>query len=161
MSMTHRHLFAGLLGLCALVSCADDHAYDTYPYGHYAGHAPRPTYGPGPAPTPYGNPNPYGTAPGGANTANPYGTAPYGTQPGNPYAQGATANPDGSSSPSPTPLPAPAPTPADDYPTATRVPENPDWVISPFDPNRRISIEGIPSGELRRDPENKKIFRVP
>jgi hypothetical protein len=38
---------------------------------------------------------------------------------------------------------------------------NPDEVESPYEPYMIINVEGYRSGELVRDPHNKKIFRVP
>ncbi|MEO7097926.1 MAG: hypothetical protein ABI162_01095 [Luteolibacter sp.] len=65
--------------------------------------------------------------------------------------------------PNPTPPPTP-PTPGvGGYPTATRT-DNPDQVISPYEPFNVIDISGPPRimpGKLARDPSNQKIFRVP
>lgn len=154
MSMTKSHLLAGIIGVCALVSCPEKDYYDT-PSGHY-GRNPGSTTQPRPAP--YGQPNPYGPT-----TTNPYGpgypASPY--APGSPDAQNPNPNPNPyGPAPSPTPSPSPAPVGPTDYPVAVRT-NNPDQVVSPFDPNRVISIEGYRSGQLVRDPENKKIFRVP
>ena len=54
----------------------------------------------------------------------------------------------------------PAPTRPGEYPTA-RPTANPDEVISPYEPYDLINVEGFHSGQLARDPRNKKIFRVP
>jgi len=54
----------------------------------------------------------------------------------------------------------PAPTRPGDYPTA-RATANPNEVISPFEPHDIINVEGFHSGQLARDPINKKIFRMP
>ncbi len=146
MSMTPRHLLAGLLGLCALVSCTDDQYYDTHPYGQYGNRRPTQPYGQAGTPAPYGTPNPYGTP-----APNPYGS---------PYAPGAQDNNPYGPAPEPTPNPVP-PTPGPtEYPVAQRT-NNPDQVVSPFDPNRVIDISGYKSGQKVRDPENKKIFIVP
>lgn len=150
MSMTKRHLLAGLVGICALASCTDDQFYDT---GHSAYGKPYGTspYGPaGTQPAPYGQPSPYGTT-----NPNPYGP----TQPGSPYAPGAQGN-NNPYGPAPTPTPTPTPVGPTEYPVAQRT-NNPNQVVSPFDPTRVIDIEGYSSGQLVRDPENKKIFRVP
>ena len=48
----------------------------------------------------------------------------------------------------------------DECPTA-RTTANPDEVISPYEPYDIINVEGFRSGQLARDPINKKIFRVP
>ncbi len=57
----------------------------------------------------------------------------------------------------------PPPTANGGYPTATST-ANPDEVLSPYEPYNVIDISGPPhfkSGQLARDPSNKKIFRVP
>ncbi len=83
----------------------------------------------------------------------------YAPQPVDPY-----SNPyDVSPPPVPAPqLSSPPPTATGGYPTATRT-ENPDQVISPYEPFNIIDISNprIESGKLARDPTNKKIFRVP
>ena len=56
-----------------------------------------------------------------------------------------------------------APAPGGKYPTAT-VTANPDQVLSPYKPYSVIDISGPPrfkSGQLARDPVNKKIFKIP
>jgi len=58
------------------------------------------------------------------------------------------------------PDPVPAPTPRPEYPTARRT-ANPNEVISPYAPYNVIDVEGFKSGQLAKDPSNKKIFRVP
>jgi hypothetical protein len=67
-------------------------------------------------------------------------------------------------SPPPTPQPPPpVTTPPGTYPLAKPT-DNPDQVISPYEPYNVIDISGPPrltSGQLARDPSNKKIFRVP
>lgn len=155
MSMSKSHFLAGLLGVCALTSCPDNQYYDT-PYGQYGNRSRNSPYGPArpttlpaygqptpsgqPAPAPYGTPQPGTPSAPGIQNPTPYGPSPYG------------------------PAPAPAPTPGsripNEYPVAQRT-TNPDQVISPFDPKRVIDISGYKSGQLVRDPENKKIFRVP
>lgn len=47
-----------------------------------------------------------------------------------------------------------------EYPTA-RGTANPNEVISPYAPYNVIDIEGFNSGQLARDPSNRKIFKVP
>lgn len=59
----------------------------------------------------------------------------------------------------PTP-PPPMVTPRPEYPTA-RSTDNPNEVISPYAPYNVIDVEGFKSGQLAKDPSNKKIFRVP
>ena len=54
----------------------------------------------------------------------------------------------------------PAYTRPGEYPTA-RSTANPNEVISPYEPYDIINVEGFRSGQLARDPINKKIFRVP
>ena len=49
---------------------------------------------------------------------------------------------------------------ADDYPDATGTPD-PNVVISPFPPNKKIDITGFLPGDLARDPHTNQIFRVP
>lgn len=63
-------------------------------------------------------------------------------------------------SPPPAPTPPPPPTATGGYPTATRT-ENPDQVLSPYEPFNVIDVAGFASGKLVRDPSNQKIFRVP
>jgi hypothetical protein len=48
----------------------------------------------------------------------------------------------------------------DGYPTAGRT-ANIDQVLSPFEPFNVIDVSGFKSGQLVRDPSNKKIFRIP
>ncbi len=47
-----------------------------------------------------------------------------------------------------------------EYPLARRT-ANPDQVISPYEPFNVIDVTGFSSGQLARDPSNKKIFRIP
>lgn len=57
--------------------------------------------------------------------------------------------------------PAPdAPTRPGEYPLA-RPTAKPGEVISPYEPYNVIDVTGFTSGQLARDPSNKKIFRVP
>ncbi len=58
------------------------------------------------------------------------------------------------------PEPPPPPTATGGYPTATRT-ANPDQVLSPYEPYNVIDVAGFKSGQLARDPSNRKIFRVP
>jgi hypothetical protein len=58
------------------------------------------------------------------------------------------------------PAPPSPPTATGGYPTATRT-ENPDQVLSPYEPYNVIDVAGFKSGQLARDPSNQKIFRVP
>ena len=150
MSMSKSHLLAGLLGVCALTSCPDNQYYDT-PHGQSGNRSRTSPYGPArPTTLPtYGQPTPSGQP----------APAPYGTpQPGVPYAPGIqNPNPYG---PAPAPAPTLGPRMPNEYPVAQRT-TNPEQVISPFDPNRVSDISGSKSGQLVRDPENKKIFRVP
>lgn len=149
MSMSQRLLIPGFVSVFALVSCTEN-PYDT-PYDPYgSAHAQRPLYqNPPPGTTGYGRPQP---------TTPPYGTPrdpqnPYGTQNPDPY---------GTAPPPPTvtpPVTPPTGIPGS-YPVAERT-KNPGFVVSPYDPNRVIDVSEFRSGQLARDPENKKIFRVP
>lgn len=99
---------------------------------------------PEPVPPPRFKPNPpYPPQP-----VDPYGqpTDPYGQSPDNP----------GITDPPPE-LPQPKP---GDYPTATPS-GRPNEVISPYEPREPIDVSGYSSGQLVRDPRNRKIFRVP
>lgn len=46
------------------------------------------------------------------------------------------------------------------YPVARKT-ENPNMVISPFEPYEEIDISGFTSGQLVKHPISKRIFRVP
>jgi hypothetical protein len=65
-------------------------------------------------------------------------------------------DPYGNPAPDPTPMVKPRP----EYPVAKRT-ANPNEVISPYAPYNVIDVEGFKSGDLAKDPSNKKIFRVP
>jgi hypothetical protein len=81
----------------------------------------------------------------------PYAPEPVEPQENRPYQE----------TPPPAPQPSPAPPAAPDrFPTATRT-DNPNEVLSPFEPYNVIDIAGFKTGQLARDPSNKKIFRVP
>lgn len=160
MSMIHRHFLCGLLGLVALSSCTDDHYYDTPGY-MAPGTNPRPygpsPYAPGAGQLPPGTPGGYGPQPGA-----PY--SPYGQDYPAPNQPGTQTPPGGQISGATTPsdiAPPPPITGTRDYPVARRSPDNPNYVISPFDPKRQIDVTGYASGKLVKDPENRKIFRVP
>lgn len=56
--------------------------------------------------------------------------------------------------------PPPEPTRPGEYPTA-RATAKPGEVISPYEPYNVIDVTGFTSGQLARDPSNRKIFRVP
>lgn len=56
--------------------------------------------------------------------------------------------------------PSTSPTRPGEYPTA-KATTNSNEVVSPYEPYKVINVEGYKSGELVRDPHNKKIFRVP
>ncbi|MEI7927153.1 MAG: hypothetical protein WCH40_01285 [Verrucomicrobiales bacterium] len=47
-----------------------------------------------------------------------------------------------------------------DYPVAKKG-KKPNEVISPYPPNNIIDITGFKSGQMAKDPSNKKIFVVP
>ena len=104
---------------------------------------------PPPVPPPRFTPNP----PGPPAPVDPYG------QPVDPYGQ-TNPGPDPYRQPPENPDMQPAPVRPGDYPLARRT-ANPNQVISPYEPYNVIDVEGFKSGELARDPSNKKIFRVP
>lgn len=83
---------------------------------------------------------------------------PYAPQPVDPYGN-TQADPTSPPPVTPPVTPPPAPT-AGGYPTAQRT-ANPDQVISPYEPYNVIDVAGFTSGQLARDPSNKKIFRIP
>lgn len=103
---------------------------------------------PPPVPPPHFRPNPpYAPTP-----VPPYGNAPAPT-PVPPYGNPPAANPN----------PEPPTTTPGTYPLATAT-ENPMQVISPYPPYNVIDLSDLPdpaSGQLARDPSNKKIFRIP
>ena len=80
---------------------------------------------------------------------------PYAPQPVDPYGQ--PSDPYGQENQPPPPQEPLAP---GEYPTA-RSTANPNEVISPYEPYNVIDVEGFTSGQLARDPSNRKIFRVP
>jgi hypothetical protein len=82
---------------------------------------------------------------------------PYGQPVPDPYGQSA---PDPYRQPTENANPQPDPVRPGDYPLARRT-ANPNQVISPYEPYNVIDVEGFKSGELARDPSNKKIFRIP
>lgn len=87
---------------------------------------------------------------------------PYAPQPVDPYGQ--NSDPYGQNTdvvpPSPTPPQPETPTRPGEYPTAQRT-AKPGVVISPYEPYQEVDVSDFTSGELARDPSNKKIFRVP
>lgn len=80
---------------------------------------------------------------------------PYAPQPVDPTAE----NPQPSDVPPTTENPG-SPSRPGEYPTAKPT-TNSNEVVSPYEPYKVINVEGYKSGELVRDPYNKKIFRVP
>jgi len=77
-----------------------------------------------------------------------------------PYGQNPRPNPQPEPDINPAPRP-PDPEPVrGEYPLARRT-DNPNQVISPYDPFNVIDITGFNSGQLARDPSNQKIFRIP
>ena len=58
------------------------------------------------------------------------------------------------------PQPSPNGPSRDEYPVAKPT-NNPDQVISPYEPYNVIDVSGFHSGQLARDPSNRKIFRIP
>ena len=117
----------------------------------------------------------------------PYGD-PYARQPQGPYGDhnGPYGNPDGPQQPPaydpygnpqarqgqqgiqdtrPGDVDPPMPTPPtrlnpSDYPVAKKG-KKPNEVISPYEPYNVIDVTGFKSGQLAKDPSNKKIFVVP
>lgn len=86
---------------------------------------------------------------------------PYAPTPVPPYGEESTDQPDPYSFNRPDPEP-PVTTPGS-YPTATAT-DNPMQVLSPYPPFNVIDLSDLPdpgSGQLARDPSNKKIFRIP
>ncbi len=59
-----------------------------------------------------------------------------------------------------TPAPAPDGPRQEEYPVAKPT-HNPDQVISPYEPYNVIDVSGYHSGQMVRDPSNRKIFRIP
>lgn len=125
----------------------------------------------GPPGRPYGDNGPYGDPyPRGAQPQGPYGNPygnPDGPQPpasgpfGNPppqYGQGIQDPREGIVDP---PMPPP-PTKLNpsDYPVAKKG-KKPNEVISPYAPYNVIDVTGFKSGQMAKDPSNKKIFVVP
>ncbi len=49
---------------------------------------------------------------------------------------------------------------ADEYPEA-KATQDPNVVVSPFPPNKKINITGFLPGDLARDPHTNQIFRIP
>lgn len=91
---------------------------------------------------------------------------PFPPEPVDPYGQTSGQDSGQSSDPygqnqdiSPPPPPAPPSRPGE-YPVA-RATVKPNEVISPYEPYNIIDVTGFTSGQLARDPSNKKIFRVP
>jgi hypothetical protein len=61
----------------------------------------------------------------------------------------------------PTPIPTPTAQPQN-YPVATKVPNKPGRVTSPYAPNAgEVDVEGYPPGAEVKDPYTGKIFLVP
>lgn len=155
MSKIQRLILPGLVSVFALAACTQN-PYDTEydPYGR-ARHQ-QPSYGTQPTTSPTGvyntQPAPPYAPP---SSQNPYGpTTPPGGQPPNPY---------GSLQPAPDidpPVSPPVTRTTADYPVAERT-QNPGFVVSPYAPNRVIDVTAWKSGDLVKDPDNKKIFRVP
>ena len=46
-------------------------------------------------------------------------------------------------------------------PFATKSADSPNFVNSPYPPNRKLDVAGLSSGSLAKDPTTGKIFRVP
>jgi hypothetical protein len=83
---------------------------------------------------------------------------PYAPQPVDPTAENP---PNGQPSDVPPPTENPgSPSRPGEYPTAKPTTKS-NEVVSPYEPYKVINVEGYKSGELVRDPHNKKIFRVP
>lgn len=83
---------------------------------------------------------------------------PYAPQPVDPYGQ--TTDPAPATDPNAPAQPSPPATKPGDYPTA-RPSGKPNIVISPYEPYQEVDVSECTSGQLARDPYNRKIFRVP
>jgi len=118
---------------------------DNGPYGDPYARPPEPQGAYGNGNGPYGNPD--GPPPNG----------PYGNPPPQ-YRQGIQDPRDGIADP-PTPSPTPRLNPSD-YPVAKKG-KKPNEVISPYEPYNVIDVTGFKSGQMAKDPSNKKIFVVP
>jgi hypothetical protein len=85
---------------------------------------------------------------------------PYPPTPVDPY----TGQPDPYGNPGDVSPPQPTtpeiPTRPGEYPVARKT-AKPGEVISPYEPYNIIDVSEFTSGQLARDPSNKKIFRVP
>lgn len=91
---------------------------------------------------------------------------PFPPVPVDPYGQSLNQSTDAYGQPIDVAPPPTAPTPPaaltrpGEYPVA-RPTAKPGEVISPYEPFNIIDVTGFTSGQLARDPSNKKIFRVP
>jgi hypothetical protein len=129
-----------LLGSLLLSSCLTPDPYS--PYGAYDSPQNRPAQDYGP----YGNPN------GNPNGPQPPQSDPYGNPPPS-YGQQGIQDPTYNNQPPSRPEPP-------KYPTAEKT-RNPDQVLSPYAPYNVIDVSDFKSGQLAKDPSNKKIFIVP
>lgn len=144
-----------VLGSLLLSSCYQDpygppgRPYgDNQPYGDPYPRAPEPQ-------GPYGNPEgPYGNPNGPQRPPND----PYGNPPPQ-YGQQGIQDPRQGIVDPPTPTPPSKLNPSD-YPVAKKG-KKPNEVISPYAPYNVIDITGFKSGQMAKDPSNKKIFVVP
>lgn len=141
-------LATAALGCVLLTSCD--------PFGPPPGPSP---YGPGPRP-PY---QPQGPVRGDGYAGDPYGNPgpssdPYGQSDGGGYDQ----EPPQRNTPPPTTPPGGGNVGGvkKEYPVAERT-AKPNEVISPYAPYNVIDVSEMRSGQLARDPSNRKIFQVP
>lgn len=149
-----------VLGSLLLSSCNQDpwgppgRPYgDNGPYGDPYPRQPEPQSSYGDPDGSYGNPN---------GPQQPPAYDPYGNPPPRQGQQG-IQDPNYGTTPPVTP-PAVTPTPPKlnpaDYPVAKKG-KKPNEVISPYAPYNVIDVTGFKSGQMAKDPSNKKIFVVP
>ncbi|OYU46237.1 MAG: hypothetical protein CFE44_03180 [Burkholderiales bacterium PBB4] len=147
-----------VLGSLLLSSCYQDpwgppgRPYgDNGPYGDPYPQQPQPQGPYGDPNGPYGNPN----GPQQPPAYDPYGNPlPRQAQQGIQDPQPGIQNPPGQTATTPPRL-----NPSD-YPVAKKG-KKPNEVISPYSPYNVIDVTGFKSGQMAKDPSNKKIFVVP
>lgn len=149
-----------VLGSLLLSSCYQDpwgppgRPYgDNGPYGDPYPQQPQPQGSYGNPDGSYGNPN---------GPQQPPAYDPYGNPPPRQGQQGIQDPNYGTTPPVTPPAVTPPPTklnPAD-YPVAKKG-KKPNEVISPYAPYNVIDVTGFKSGQMAKDPSNKKIFVVP
>ncbi len=161
----------------ALFLGCDSYYYDEVAYLQNNPYGYRPSGGPPPRPdglppgqTPPGYQDPYGVTPG--TTEDPYGTDSTQTAQTQPDSaddsgRGRSGSRSSSGSGSSTDTPASSgsgggSTSGSSFPTAKKVPGQPNYVISPYsDGDQWVDVSGMESGSQAYDPYTKKIFIVP